>query len=219
MPLLVTAAQTIGISTAFVAAGGIAAFSIFDTPVLQSQPASRSLPAIRWLFSRGSHIFPQAAFLSSACFVYLATNALVPGTPVLTQLLTLGGKSTIVHGYLAASVLTFSIGPVTGFMIPTNFALIEKNEKKGGARSQASANQRQDNSSDDRSASASVEGKGQAAEFTDLSGPQAETDQDSTPEEDQEVRQLLSKFGQMNLIRAGLMVAGGLVGLLTALEA
>ncbi|GAB7343086.1 hypothetical protein MBLNU457_1167t1 [Dothideomycetes sp. NU457] len=219
MPLLVTAAQTVGISTAFVAAGGIAATSIFDTPILQSQPASRSLPGIRWLFSRGSHIFPQAAFLSSACFVYLATNALVPGTPILTQLFTLGGKSNIIHGYLAASVLTFSIGPVTGLMIPTNFALIEKNEKKGGARSQASANQRQESSSNDRSASASVEGKGQAAEFTDLSGPQTQSEQDSTSEEDEKVRELLSKFGRMNFVRALLMVAGGVTGLLTALEA
>ena len=201
------------------AAGGIAAYSIFDTPVLQSQPASRSLPSIRWLFSRGSHIFPQAAFLSSACFAYLAVNALIPGTPILTQLLTFGGKSAIIHGYLAASALTFSIAPVTSVMIPTNFALIEMNEDKGGARSQASADQRQEGMSGGRSAEDSVNGKGQAPQFTDLSGPQAKTDRDSSAEEDEKVRQLLTKFARLNLVRACLMIAGGLVGLLTALGA
>ncbi|ORY07934.1 hypothetical protein BCR34DRAFT_16188 [Clohesyomyces aquaticus] len=54
------ALQIIGVSTALMASGGIACLSLFDIPLLSSQPASRSLPQIRWLFSRGSHIFPAA---------------------------------------------------------------------------------------------------------------------------------------------------------------
>lgn len=89
------------------------------------------------------------------------------------------------------------------------------NEEKGGARSQRSAQQ------SDKSASntglEAVERRGQAAEFRDLSGPQEKTERDSTRAEDEEVRELLDKFGKMNAVRAVLMGAGGVVGLATAL--
>ena len=55
------AIQTLSVSVSLLAAGGIAGLSLFDVPELQSQPADRALPQIRWLFSRGSHIFPQAS--------------------------------------------------------------------------------------------------------------------------------------------------------------
>ena len=56
-----TAVQALSISIALAGAGGIAALSLFDIPEIRSQPADRALPMIRWLFSRGSHIFPQAS--------------------------------------------------------------------------------------------------------------------------------------------------------------
>lgn len=62
------AIQITSITTSLLAAGGIAALSLFDIPLLASQPADRALPLVRWLFSRGSHIFPQAA----VCFLSLS---------------------------------------------------------------------------------------------------------------------------------------------------
>jgi hypothetical protein len=103
---------TLSISTSLPASGGIIALTIFSTPSLKSQPASRSLPQTRWLFSRGSHISPQAAVIS---FAGLARNS---------------GK---VDGYLAAVALSPCIGPFTGLaVISTNFELIERNEERGG---------------------------------------------------------------------------------------
>lgn len=61
MATLTQAVQVSSIATSLIAAGGIASLSLFDVPELASQPADRALPQIRWLFSRGSHIFPQAA--------------------------------------------------------------------------------------------------------------------------------------------------------------
>lgn len=208
----ITAAQLLSISTALIAAGGIASLSLFDIPELQSQPASRSLPSIRWLFSRGSHIFPTAAAVSSAGFAYLVYAAQPAASMPLTQLLRHGR----VPGYMMAALLTISIGPFTSLMIPTNFRLIKMNEERGGARSQRSARERQTGASD-QSAEDSVAGKGQAPQFTDLSEPQSKTDEDSTKAEDEEVRELLAKFERMNAVRAVCMAAGGVVGLATAL--
>lgn len=70
MPLSTQIIQTLSISVSLYAGGGIAALSIFDVPELQSQPADRSLPMTRWLYSRGGHIFPQAA----VCFLLLAST-------------------------------------------------------------------------------------------------------------------------------------------------
>ncbi|RYO74343.1 hypothetical protein DL764_010868 [Monosporascus ibericus] len=187
--------------------GGIAAISLFDVPELQSQPASRSLPSTRWLFSRGSHIFPQAVSLAGAGFLYLAYAALPPATTAtggsLLSLRHVGINGAAVNGYLAAAALSVAIAPFTVcVMLPTtNFALIRMNAEKGGARS----------------AGDGVAGKGGASEFTGLSRPQTRT-QVSTAEEDENVRRLLEKFGKLNLVRAVLLGAGGVLGLWTALQ-
>lgn len=153
--------KTLSISVAMLASGGIAALSLFDVPELQSQPASRSLPSTRWLFSRGSHIFPQAAFISSAGFAFLAYNALPMGQRTVAGLLRLASQDGKVNGYLAAAALTMSIAPWTTFvMIPTNFELIKMNEQKGGARSQASAEKKGRYEPGERSAKDSVYSKG-----------------------------------------------------------
>ncbi|KAF7503535.1 hypothetical protein GJ744_003647 [Endocarpon pusillum] len=206
------ATQILSISTALIGSGGIAALSLFDVPELQSQPASRSLPSIRWLFSRGSHIFPLAAFLSSAGFAFLAYAARPATSMSITQILSHGR----VPGYIAAAILTISIGPFTSLMIPTNFKLIKANEERGGARSAKSAGQT-NTQAGHRSADDSVAGKGEAAEFKDLSVPQTKTTENTTPAEDEEVRELLGKFGRLNAVRAVFMAAGGMVGLATAL--
>ena len=206
--------QLVSISTALLASGGIATLSLFDIPEFQSQPASRSLPLTRWLFSRGSHIFPTAAFISSAGFAYLAYMAVPSRSQSIMQL----PKDPKFRGYLIAAVLTMSIGPFTQFvMIPTNFRLIEMNTQRGGARSAKSASQKEAGATNNRSVEDSVAGKGEAAEFTDFSGPQTQTEQKTTEAENKEVRDLLGKFGKLNAVRATLMGVGGIVGLWTAL--
>lgn len=122
------------------------------------------------------------------------------------------------NGYIAAAALCLSIGPFTGLMIPTNFELIKRNEEKGGARSEKSAReQASDATKQSRTAEESVSGEGQPGQFTDLSGPQSKSEKDTTEEEDEKVRELLGKFGQLNLARAILIGAGGIAGLATAL--
>lgn len=205
--------QVTSISTALAAAGGIATLSLFDVPLLLSQPASRSLPLTRWLFSRGSHIFPSAAILSSGGFAWLAYNALPPATRTLSTLLRSATRGGPVSYYIAAAVLSFSIAPWTSLvMIPTNFALIEKNEQKGGKRSAATSDE-----ATKRSAEGSVNSEGDASQWTDLSGPQERTKEKSTREEDREVRELLEKFGQLNSVRAVLIGLGGIAGLIGSL--
>lgn len=232
-----TAAQVLSISVALVGAGGIAALSLFDVPELQAQPADRSLPAIRWLFSRGSHIFPQAAVsisqtslkmwldhqltiskaLSAAGFAYAAYDTLPQHTRSLSQLLK--GTNPKTNGFLAAAVLAISIGPFTSYMLSNNFALIEKNERLGGARSQKSAAQQrqQGQRPGQGSAEDSVNNKRGVDEFRDLSNPMAKTDLSSSEADDSEVRERLGKFGRQNMARAVLLGGGGIVGLVTAL--
>lgn len=208
-----TIAQIVSISTALVASGGIATLSLFDVPELQAQPASRSLPSIRWLFSRGSHIFPTASVLSSASFAYLAYAALpATGSRTVLELLRYGK----VPGYIAAAILTFSIAPFTSTMIPTNFTLIQRNEELGGARSQSAAKAGSARPGA-KNAEQSVNNEDQPSQYTDLSVPQEKTVKDSSTAQDEEVRELLNKFGQLNFVRAGLMLAGGVVGLYTAI--
>jgi hypothetical protein len=110
-------AQTFSISTSLLAAGGIATLSLFDVPEFQSQPASRSLPQTRWLFSRGSHIFPQAASLASAGFVYAAFSALPASRRAVTELVSLGKNGPKVNGFLTAAALAISIAPWTVFVM------------------------------------------------------------------------------------------------------
>lgn len=213
---MTTAAQLLSISIALIASGGIASLSSFDVPLLQSQPASRSLPLTRWLFSRGSHIFPQAASVSCAGFVYLAYDALPPTTHTIAQLFSLTSNPTKINAYLAAAVLSISIGPITGLMIPTNFTIIKMNEEKGGMRSAESARQGNEQPGN-RSAEDSVNSKGEASQFTDLSGPQTKTSEETSREEDDKVQELLSRFAWMNSARALAIGTGGVVGLWAAL--
>lgn len=211
----------LSIATSLVASGGILSLTFFDIPVLASQPASRSLPSVRWIFSRGSHTFPQAAVVSSGGFAWLA-YATIPAGIRLTEVLS--GSSvarTQILGYIAASLLSLSIGPVTTFlMIPTNFRLIELNERLGGAKSSRSAEL---GDKGGRSAEESVYGKDQSgqfsdvSQFTDISGPSEKTGRESSAEEDAEVQQLLGKFGKLNALRGFLIGLGGIVGLATAL--
>lgn len=105
-------------------------------------------------------------------------------------------------------------------MVPNNFALIKKNEEKGGARSAESAKSmhKQGVQPGERSAEDSVYSKGEASEFQDLSGPQSKTTQSSTAAEDQQVRAMLDKFEKQNFLRAVCLGLGGVVGLVTALN-
>ncbi|KAK4543759.1 hypothetical protein LTR36_004792 [Oleoguttula mirabilis] len=213
-----SAAQTISIATALIASGGILSLSLFDVPELQSQPADRALPSIRFLFSRGSHTFPQAATLSSAGFTYLAYTSLPAAQQSVTGLLKMAASGGKVSAYLAAAALAFSIAPWTGLMIPTNFALIQMNEDLGGAPSQAKAD-RSDFQTGGRSAKESVNSAGVVDELSDLSGPQQRTEKRSSAEDDRKVRELLTKFGRLNVVRAALIGAGGVVGLVAAVGA
>lgn len=209
--------QTISISTALVASGGIATLSLFDVPILESQSGQHSLPSIRWLFSRGSHIFPQAAILSSAGFAYLAYSAQPVVQRSLISLFKLGNNSRVVNGYLLAAALAMSIGPFTSLiMIPTNFELVKMNAQKGGFRSINSAAKGSSNLH--RSAKDSVNGLGELNQFTDLSGPQEKTEKETSKQEDERVRELLGKFKVMNWGRALLLGSGGIVGLFCALS-
>lgn len=92
------------------------------------------------------------------------------------------------------------------------------NKDLGGASSQNKAKEGQahaDNSSSD--GPADTDGAYEASEFKDLSLPQVRTEKTSTAEEDKKASELLDKFGKLNLVRAALMLAGGVVGLVTAL--
>lgn len=207
--------QTVTISTSLIAAGGVATLSIFDIPELRSQTASRSLPNIRWLFSRGSHIFPTATYIATTGFAFLAYSA-HPGTA--TQMLSLISNSTRVNLYIAAAAINMgNVFWTVLAMVPTNFALIQLNERIGGTRSAKAAAEKQYGAGE-RSAEDSVNSKGDpTSEFNDLSGPQSQTDRRSTPEEDRQADELLDKFGMLNAVRSLFPGVGGVVGLVAAL--
>lgn len=221
MSQLTQTLQVISISTALLASGGIATLSLFDVPLLQSQPASRSLPLTRWLFSRGSHIFPSAAFLSCAGFSYLAYDALPQGSSrSVGTILSSAAKGGKVGLYVGAAVACISIAPFTTLvMLPTNFTLIKRNEEKGGSRSEDSARARgQVASQSVRTAEESVDGKNDVSQLRDLSGPQSKTQEGTSEAEDREASELLGKFGRLNAVRALLMGVGGVLGLVGALS-
>lgn len=211
--------QVTSISISLLAAGGIATLSLFDVPILRAQPASRSLPSVRWLFSRGSHIFPTAAIVSAAGFSVLAYRSL-PGSLASRTVLHLL-RDTRVRGYLAAAALNIAIAPWTSLvMIPNNFELIEMNNHLGGHRSitSAEAAKREEGNLRQRSARDSVDGKGEGVDqWKDVSDPQEQTLSKSSDAEDEQVKAMLTKFGYQNNVRAALTLAGGVVGLLTAL--
>ncbi|KAI7277227.1 hypothetical protein KC345_g6723 [Hortaea werneckii] len=215
-----TLIQTLNVSTALIASGGIASLSLFDIPALQSQPASRSLPSIRWLFSRGSHIFPLASVISSTGFLYLAYISSPPAlaSRAFGEAVRLVLGNAKVRGYLVAAALTFGIAPFTAkVMVPTNFALIKMNADLGGARSEQ-AGRFGDATPGDRSALDSVNGKGEGVgQWRDVSGPQEKALRDGSEEDDRRARELLGKFGRFNMCRSILIGLGGIVGLVTAI--
>ncbi|KAF2631167.1 hypothetical protein BU25DRAFT_334111 [Macroventuria anomochaeta] len=211
------AIQIFSISTALFTSGGIAALSAFDIPLMRSQPASRSLPMLRWLFSRGSHTAPTGIILSSTGFAYLAYAALPASARTLSSVLphVVKGKPGL---FLAASVLSFSTAMFTSvFMIPTNFDLIKRNEDLGGSHSADSISYRQSINAKPRTAEESVNGEYDISQWSDLSDPQEKTRREPTNEEEEQVRGLLTKFEKLNYVRALLMGAGGVVGLIGSL--
>jgi hypothetical protein len=126
-----------------------------------------------------------------------------------------------VGGYALAALLASSAAFYTSLlMTPNNFALIEYNERLGGSRSVESAKVRREQKlqAGELSFKDSIDGKGSANQWTDLSGPQTKTNKDSTPEQDKEVDKMLAYFQQQNTIRALLLASGGVVGLATALS-
>lgn len=219
MSTINNALQITSISISLIATGGIATLSLFDVPILRAQPASRSLPSVRWVFSRGSHIFPTAAIISAAGFSVLAYRSL-PGSLASRTVLQLL-RDTRVRGYLAAAALNIAIAPWTSLvMIPNNFELIKMNNHLGGHRSIESAQAAKREKSDlrQRSARESVDGKGEGVDqWKDVSDPQEQTLSKSSDADDEQVRAMLTKFGYQNNVRAALTLAGGVVGLLTAL--
>ncbi|KAA8627750.1 hypothetical protein PtrSN002B_009013 [Pyrenophora tritici-repentis] len=104
-------------------------------------------------------------------------------------------------------------------MVPTNFALIEKNEELGGSRSTKSARYRRQNGekAGEKSAEESVEGEGDVSQWRDLSGPMEKTEKESSEEMDEVVDGLLEKFAKLNLARAVMIGAGGVVGLVAGM--
>lgn len=123
-------------------------------------------------------------------------------------------------GYVAAGLLCISIAPWTSLvMVPNNFAIVKLNADKGGSRSAKSAGVLGSSSprTGERSALDSVNGVGEADQWTDLSRPQEKTAVESTAGEDEKVRAMLETFGRQNLVRAVLMGLGGVVGLGEAL--
>lgn len=105
-------------------------------------------------------------------------------------------------------------------MIPNNFAIIKKNEELGGARSVNAAKVLKESGyrPGERSAEDSVNSKGEGSELLDLSGPQTKTELPSSDADDEEVYEMLGKFGRYNMWRAVLLGGGGVVGLLAALS-
>lgn len=100
-------------------------------------------------------------------------------------------------------------------MLPNNLAFTQMNADKGGARSAQVA--AEGVARPGRSAAQSVRGEGEGNEFADWSGPQGKTRDDSTAQEDDEVRERLATFWRQNMVRAVLMGTGGILGLVTAL--
>lgn len=92
------------------------------------------------------------------------------------------------------------------------------NEEKGGFRSEQSAKKNKDVKPGSRSVEDSIMSMGETSQFTDLSGPQSETFEKSTAEEDRKARELLGKFGLLNWVRAALLTASGVIGVYTALS-
>lgn len=122
-------AQTLATTTTLLTAGTILSLSVFDSPLLAStarstksplpSPAS-TLPAIRFIFSRGSHLIPQSATVASSLYLYLwySSPSGVSNASVTLLARLLGVQISQRTGYLIAAVLSASIMPMTGIMLP-----------------------------------------------------------------------------------------------------
>ncbi|CAD0114127.1 unnamed protein product [Aureobasidium uvarum] len=117
----ISTAKVLGPTISLATAGVILSLSAFYTPLLSSSARSQSsekpspsstLPAIRFIFSRGSHTIPQAAALAAANFGFLAYHA--PSTVAKVLGMEIGSRA----GFIAAGVLSMAIGPITGIMLP-----------------------------------------------------------------------------------------------------
>jgi hypothetical protein len=113
-------AKILGPATSLATAGAILSISALYTPLLSSSARSQSnskpspsstLPAIRFIFSRGSHFFPQAAVFAAANFGILAYHC--TGSVDM-----LGWEVSRRTGFIAAAILSIAIGPITGLMLP-----------------------------------------------------------------------------------------------------
>jgi len=122
-------AKILGPATSLATAGAILSISFLYTPLLSSSARSQStskpspsstLPAIRFIFSRGSHFFPQAAVFAAANYGYLAYHC---GEGVVRIA---GWEVQRKTGLVMAGALSMAIGPITGIMLPVcNNALRE----------------------------------------------------------------------------------------------
>lgn len=122
------------------------------------------------------------------------------------------------QGYLAAAALNLSIAPFTALvMVPAvNFQLIQRTIDLGGARSAKAAEA--GGGQPGRSAEDSANSRGEgASQWGDVSGPASVARREGSKREEERVGVLLERFGKLNLVRAGLMGVGGVVGLGTAL--
>ncbi|KAI4851981.1 hypothetical protein E4T44_01789 [Aureobasidium sp. EXF-8845] len=107
-------AKILGPATSLATAGAILSISALYTPLLSSSARSQStskpspsstLPAIRFIFSRGSHFFPQAAVFAAANFAFLAYHC-------VDEVIRVAGWE------IGPAVLSIAIGPITGLMLP-----------------------------------------------------------------------------------------------------
>lgn len=213
-----TAVQIVSVASALMASGGMVTLSLHDIPQLRPQPASRSLPAVRWLFSRGSHTFPNAAIASGLGFLYGAYAYLPPaagrGLQKVISLSQFGANGLKTNGLILAAALAWSIAPWTRLvMLPTNLELMEMNQSLGGYRSQSAADEDKSGRIYRRTGKDSIAGKSEGSEFTDRSGPQEVTKRQSSAQEDERAKELMDKFTRLNLVRAALLGAGGIIAL------
>ncbi|KAK4959533.1 hypothetical protein LTR66_010507 [Elasticomyces elasticus] len=116
----VLAADILSTTTALLTSGAILSISLFEIPNLLSTPSTTSLPQLRALFSRGSHVVPPAASASLAIYAWLAYHA------------DRAGHLDRRNGYVAAAVGVASIMPFTTLvMLPAaNGRLIEMEENR-----------------------------------------------------------------------------------------
>ncbi|KAH0361067.1 hypothetical protein KCU65_g8973, partial [Aureobasidium melanogenum] len=134
----ISIARVLGPTISLATAGAILSISAFSTPLLSNNARSQSsekpspsstLPAIRFIFSRGSHIIPESAAVAAANFGFLAYHA--PSTVVNVLGMEIGSRT----GFIAAGLLSMAIGPITQIMLPIcNNPLREMGEKERQGR-------------------------------------------------------------------------------------